>query len=93
MQLGLWAELLASLLSEALAAVYRSVFLGLERNLCYAAAHCTGSVKECSGTLTGVLSCVAASLASLGLVYEALLCIEFLFAGGEYEISAAVLAL
>ena len=86
-------ELLASLLCEALAAKNGSVLLGLKGNSSYAAAYCAGSVIESSCALTGILSCVAASLASLGLVYKALLCVELLFACGEYESSAAVLAL
>ncbi len=75
----------------ALAAVNRSVVAGLERNLSFLTASCTGSGEELSLGLSGVLSCVAASLASLGLILEALLCIEFLLAGSKDKFFAAVL--
>ena len=76
---------------KALAAVYRSVAGGLEGNLSFLAASCANSGEELSLRLSGVLSCIAASFASLGLVLEALLCIEFLLACGENKFSAAIL--
>ena len=79
-------------LSEALAAEYGTVGLGLEGNLCLAAATCAGSGEELTGTtgigLTGVTACLAA----LGLILEAALCVEFLLTGGENEFVAALFA-
>ena len=87
------AKLLASHLCEAVAAVYRSVFLRLEGNLCDTAATSASSLIEGSAALASVLLSVAASLASLRLVCEALFSVEFLLASGEHEVSSAVLAL
>ena len=77
--------------SVALAAVYRSVARGLEGNLRFLAASCASGGEELSLGLSGVLSCVTASLASLRLILEALFCIEFLLTGSENELSAAIL--
>ena len=78
-------------LSKALAAINCSAFLGLERNLSLTAAGSTGSCIHNSFSSAGILSCVTASLASLGFVLEALFSIEFLLAGCEYELIAAFL--
>jgi hypothetical protein len=78
---------------EAFAAIYRSVVAGLERNLSFLAAVSANGGEHFSLFLVYVLSLVTAYLASLGLVLEALFCVEFLFAGGEHEIIAAFLAL
>ena len=79
-------------LSEALAAVDRSVALGLEGNASFLAAGCSCSCEVLLGTLNSHLSLVSAGLAALGLVLEAALCVELLLACCEYEISAAFLA-
>ena len=79
-------------LSEALAAENGTVGLGLEGNLCLAAATAAGSGEELTGTTGIVLACVTASLAALGLVLEAALCVEFLLTGGENEFVAALFA-
>ena len=79
-------------LSEALAAEYGTIGLGLEGNLGLATATGAGSSKELTGTAAGVLASVAAGLAALGLVLEAALCVEFLLTGGEYELVAALFA-
>ena len=79
-------------LSEALAAVYGTVGLGLEGNLCLAAATMAGSGEELTGATSIVLASVTASLAALGLVLEAALCVEFLLTGGESEFVAALFA-
>ncbi len=84
-------QLLLLHLSIAFAAIYGSVVAGLERNLSFLAASCTGSGEKLSLRLSGVLSCVTAGLASLRLVLEALLCIELLLASGEYKLFAAIL--
>ncbi len=87
-----WQLALAAHLSEALAAEYRTVGLGLEGNLCLAAAASAGSGKELTGATSGVLASVTASLAALGLVLEAALSVEFLLTGGENEFVAALFA-
>ena len=79
-------------LSEALAAVYGTVGLGLEGNLCLTAATGAGSSEELTGATGAVLASVTASLAALGLVLEAALCVEFLLTGGENEFVAALFA-
>ena len=79
-------------LSEALAAVYGTVGLGLEGNLCLAAAACASSGEELTGTASIVLTCIPAGLAALGLVLEATLCVEFLLTCGEYKLVTAILA-
>ena len=79
-------------LSEALAAVYGTVGLRLEGNLCLAAATGAGSGEELTGTGAGLAS-ITASLAALGLVLEAALCVELLLTSGENEFVAALFAL
>jgi hypothetical protein len=78
---------------KAFAAVYRSVAVGLERNLGSLAAVSANSFKHLSGSLTCILASIATGLASLGLILEALFSIEFLLACSENEIVSAVLAL
>jgi hypothetical protein len=84
--------LLSTHLSKALAAVYRTVGLGLEGNLCLATATCAGSSEELTGATGAVLASVTAGLAALGLILEAALCVEFLLTGGENEFVAALFA-
>ena len=79
-------------LSEALAAENGTVGLGLEGNLCLAAATCAGSGEELTGATGSILAGVTASLATLGLVLEAALCVEFLLTSGENELVAALFA-
>ena len=79
-------------LSEALAAVHGTVGLGLEGNLCLAAATGAGSGEELTGATGSVLASVTAGLAALGLVLEAALCVELLLTGGEHELVAALFA-
>ena len=79
-------------LSEALAAEYGTVGLGLEGNLCLAAATSAGSGEEFTGATSVVLTSITASLAALGLVLEAALCVEFLLTSGENEFVAALFA-
>ena len=87
-----WELTLVTHLSEALAAENGTVGLGLEGNLCLAAATCAGSGEELTGATGSVLASVTASLAALGLVLEAALCVEFLLTGGENEFVAALFA-
>lgn len=77
---------------ETFAAVYGTVFPGLERNLAGLAACCAYSIKHFTLWLAGILTCVAARLASLGLVYETLLCIEFLLASSKNKFLATFFA-
>ena len=79
-------------LSEALAAENGTIGLGLEGNLCFAAAACAGSGEELTGATGVVLASITASLAALGLVLEAALCVEFLLTCGENEFVAALFA-
>ena len=87
-----WLLALCTHLSEALAAVYGTVGLGLEGNLGLATATCAGSSEEFTGTTGSILASVTAGLAALGLVLEAALCVEFLLTGGENEFVAALFA-
>ena len=79
-------------LSEALAAENGTVGLGLEGNLSLAAATCAGSGEELTGATGSILASVTASLAALGLVLEATLCVELLLTSGEHELIAALFA-
>ena len=79
-------------LSEALAAENGTIRLGLEGNLCLAAATSAGSGEELTGATGNVLAGIAAGLAALGLVLEAALCVECLLTGGENEFVAALFA-
>jgi hypothetical protein len=87
-----WQLALVAHLSEALAAENGTIGLGLEGHLGLAAAAGAGSGEELTGTTGGVLASVTASLAALGLVLEAALCVEFLLTGGENEFVAALFA-
>ena len=77
-------------LGEAIAAVDRTVRLGLKGNL--AAAGGAGSREVLTGAASGVLARVTAGLAALGLVLEAALRIKLLLTGGENELVAALFA-
>ena len=78
--------------SKALAAKNRSVAGGLERNLCFFSALSASYAEKLSLGLSCVLSLVTASLASLGLILEALLCKKLLFACCENKLLTAILA-
>ena len=78
--------------SEAIAAVYRTVALGLKGNLGLAAAGSAGSGEIFPGSSGSVLAGIAASLAALRLVLEASLGVEFLLTSGENELLAALFA-
>ena len=79
-------------LSEALAAENGTVGLGLEGHLSLAATTGAGSGEELTGATSVVLASVTASLAALGLVLEAALCVEFLLTSGEGEFLATLFA-
>lgn len=78
-------------LREAVAAKYRTVFTGTERNSRLTAAIGTGGREHFTVRLGSVLPRIPAALASLGLVYKALFRIELLFASGEHELLSAFL--
>ena len=87
------AKLLSVLTSlEARAAIYRAIAGGLEGYLSLTAALCAGGDKVLSGSSAGVLLCVTACLAALGLVHKAFFLVELLLACGEYELIAALFA-
>jgi len=77
---------------KAIAAIHRTVALGLEGHSGLAAAGSADSREILTGAARGVLACVAAGLAALGLVLETALSVELLLAGGENELVAALLA-
>ena len=79
-------------LGKALAAVHRTVGLGLKGNTSFLAASGAGSGEELSGATGSVLAGITARLAALGLILEASLRVEFLLTGSEHKFSAAVLA-
>ena len=79
-------------LSVAVAAVNGTIGLGLEGHLCLTAATGASSGEELTGATGVVLASVTASLAALGLVLEAALCVEFLLTCGENEFIAALFA-
>ena len=86
-------KLLSSLhLCKAIAAVNRTVRLGLKRHASLAAASSTGSGEEFTGATGGVLASIAAGLAALGLILEAALSVKFLLTGGENKFSATFFA-
>lgn len=75
-------------LGEALAAIDRTVRLGLKGNLGLAAAGSANSGEVLAGTAGSVLASVTAGLAALGFVLEAALSIELLLTSGEHELLA-----
>lgn len=77
---------------KALAAVYGSVVVGLERNLCLFAAVCANCSEHLAVRLGCILTVVTASLASLRLILESLFGIKFLLTCGKDEILTAILA-
>ena len=79
-------------LGEAVAAVNRTIALGLERNLGLAAAGSASSGEQLAGGAGSVLAGSTASLALLGLVLEAAGSVELLLTGGENELLAALVA-
>ena len=89
-----FAEL--SSLGEAVAAVNRTVFSGLEGNLAGCTALSANSLEHLAGSSSLIaascsLASVTAALAALGLVGEAFFCVKCLFIGGENEFYTAVL--
>ena len=79
-------------LGKAIAAIHRTIALGLERHSGLAAAVGAGSGEVLPRTAGSVLAGVTAGLAALRLVLEAALRIELLLTGGEHELLAALFA-
>ena len=84
--------LVSTHLSEALAAENGPIGLGLEGNSCLAAATSADSGEVLTGATSVVLASVTASLAALGLILEATLCVELLLTSGEHELIATLFA-
>ena len=86
-------ELLSVLHSrKALAAIDGTIAFRLEGHSGFSAAGSAGGSEELTGTAGSILACVAASLATLGLVLETALRVEFLLAGSEHELFSTFLA-
>ena len=79
-------------LGEAVAAIDRTVRLGLEGHLGLAAAGSADSGEVLTGATGRVLAGVTAGLAALGLVLEAALGIELLLTGGKGKLVDALFA-
>lgn len=80
-------------ISEAVAAVDGTVGAGLKGNFAFLSAFGADCVIHLAcAVVGGVFAFCAALFAALGLVNEAALCIEFLFAGGESELFSAFFA-
>ena len=77
---------------ETVAAIDGTIGLGLEGNLCLAAAGSTSGSEILSGTAGCIFAGVTAGLAALRLVLEATFCIELLLTGGEHKFCATFLA-
>ena len=79
-------------LGEALAAVHRTVSLGLKGNLGFAAASSADSGEILARATGSGLAGIAASLAALRLILEAALSIELLLTSGKHELLATLFA-
>ncbi len=84
--------LFLSHLSEAFAAIDRSVRLGLKRNFSLFAAGCANCCVILTGSASSGFAVVTAGLAALGLILESTLSVELLLTGSENELVAAFLA-
>ena len=83
------------LLTEAIAAVNRTIRAGLEGDFAGFAAACAGCVIHltvAAATGRALLAGGTAILAALGLIGETLFRVEFLLAGGEGEALSAIFA-
>ena len=90
---GTRENLRVSLRRKAFAAVNSLAFGRFEGHLALLAALSADGRKHFSRTLLPILSCSTALFASLGLVFKAFGCVEFLLTGGEHEILATIFAL
>jgi hypothetical protein len=87
-------RLTAGLIAEAIAAINGAVIMGLERNLAGIAALGANGFEHltCAALSTLGLAVCTASLTSLRLVGETLLCVKFLLAGSKGEFLSAIFA-
>ena len=86
-----------SSLGEAVAAVNRTIFSGLEGNLAGSSALGANSVEHFAGNsavvaASGCLAGIAACLAALRLIGEAFFSVESLFICNKYKFGSAVFA-
>lgn len=81
-----------SLVCKALAAVYRTVIPGLERNLAGFSAGSADSVEHFTRGSASIFAGVAAGLAALGLIGEAFFFKEILLTCRENKFLATVFA-
>jgi hypothetical protein len=77
---------------KALAAIHRTVALGLKGHTSFTTAGGAGSREEFTGTTRSIFTGVTAGLAALGLVLEATLSVKFLLTGSEHEFVSTFLA-
>ena len=84
---------LLSSLRKALAAVHSLAFGRIEGHFRFLTTLSANGSEHFSCTSGTILPCITAGLASLGLILEALLCIEFLLACGKDKVIAAIFAL
>ena len=87
-------QLLSGSVAEALAAVNRTVAVGLKGHLASITTVCTSCVKHLAsgGLTTACLELLTALTASLGLMLETLLSVEFLLTGRKNEFLSAIFA-
>lgn len=90
----LFVETQFLLLSEAIAAIDRTIAARFERNLARFAALCTDRIVHRAVSAAGgvAFTRVAAGPAALRLVCKALFGVEFLLAGSEGELLTAIFA-
>jgi hypothetical protein len=79
-------------LCKALAAIHRTIVLRFEGNFRLSAASCANGREHLSGLLGRIFSGITAYFATLGLVHEASLSVEFLLTGSEHEFGSALFA-
>ncbi len=90
-------SLLSANLAEAVLAVDRAILPRTKRDLGFHSTLRADGVEHLTrhprGSLAGSLPCVPAVLAPQRLVRESLFCVEFLLAGSEHELFAAIKAM
>jgi hypothetical protein len=84
-------ELLLALdAGKALRAIHGTIGLGLERNASFLTTACADGSEILMRSARGVLPSIAAALAPLGLILEALFSVELLLACRKHEFLSAV---
>lgn len=77
---------------ETVAAINRTVFTGLERNLRFLSAGRANCRVHLTRGTSGALAGIAAYLTSLRLIFETARCVEFLFSGREDKFVSTIFA-